>query len=112
MDQLLALLGVPPGGALFITDLRVEGWGRDVVLRVVYRAAGIETRCRVTLADCRELTWRVYVAGDTTGETPLVDVFLGRSGHRSPAKLLAGAFGLTAVYGELVVTPEDGGVYA
>ncbi len=111
MDQLLALLGVPPGGALFIHDLRVDGWGRDVVLHCVYRRAeGSESRFRITLADCRELTWRVYVAGDGSAETPLVDVSLGRSGHRSPAKLLAGAFGLTAVYGELLVASEDGGV--
>ncbi len=112
MEQLLALLGVPAGGALVIQELRVEGWGRDVVLRLVYRAAGVESRFRLTLADCRELTWRVYVAGDAAGETPLVDVFLGRSGHRSPAKLLAGAFGLTVVYGELVVVAEAGGMYA
>lgn len=109
MNQLLLLLGVLPGGALFIRDLRIEGWGRDVVLHCVYRAAdNAESRFRVTLADCRELIWRVYVAGETTGETPLVDVALGRSGHRSPAKLLAGAFGLTAVYGELLVVAEDG----
>ena len=111
MDQLLALLGAPPGGTVIIRELRVDAWGRDLALGCVYRGMdGDETHFRLILADCRELTWRIYAVGDPHAETPLVDVALGRGGHRSPARLLAGAFGLTAIYGELRVTPDVGGV--
>lgn len=105
MSALHALLDLPETVALSLTDVRLDDWGRTLIL---HGSASVDEGGRaftLRFDDCREMRWRTYVAfeGGDSSTTALVDFALGRDQHRSPAQILASAFGLTLYYGSLTV---------
>lgn len=107
MEQVIAALGVEPGGMLFVRELQVLDWGRVLRLVCVYRLSPDDDYpLDITFRDCRDMRWRIYAFDDGRPEVAVVDARLGRGGHRSPAHVLTDRFGLTLTYGELNIDPD------
>jgi hypothetical protein len=102
MDELLAMLDVEAGGGLVVRRMTVVDWGQTLEFECEYRH-GETVAFTLVFQDCREMKWRVYVHAAALDEAAVADLTLGRSGHRSPAHLLTEFFGMSLVYGELVI---------
>ncbi len=109
--QLAEKLGASPGGNFRIMDMRLIGWGADVIFECVYEIDGRRIPFEMTLHDCRELHWRVYAhAGNEDGTRPsaaLVNLRLGSDQHRKPLNMLTDYFGLTVMYGVLTLSKPE-----
>jgi hypothetical protein len=99
VDNLTSSLQIPDESTIVLLGLRVEDWGRTLVLPARFRTPdGVEGAFTITLTDCREMRWRLYAHHQAEGAA-LVDFALGTPQHRKPANVLSEAFGLTVLYG-------------
>jgi hypothetical protein len=105
--KLCDILGLAPGGALTILRWEALDWGRELVFVGQHRHEDSITPFELRFTGCREIQWRVYVHDSTAGAVSLDGLTFGRSDHRSPAKLLTDAFGLTLWYGEMTARRLD-----
>lgn len=109
-DPIRRGLGLSADAVLSITGMAHEQWGRT--LRLMMQADDANsTAFALVFEDCREINWRIFVhqaddSGRAFPQTTLVDFAAGRSQHRSPATLLSDHFGLTLVYGRLVIVHD------
>lgn len=105
--RLVDAIGGPDGGAFWVRDVRMDGWGGTLRLDCGYVLSEDELiQFELTLNDCRDIHWRVYAHLQPPGiekriMTALVSIRLGTDQHRKPLQLLADAFGLTVSYGKL-----------
>jgi hypothetical protein len=110
MDKLkiAEMLDSHPYGAFSIRDMRLTGWGKDVVFECLYEpgAPGKPVPFQVMLKDCRDMHWRVYAHGDGQVAATIVNINLGTGQHRKPAQILTDYFGLTVLYGEVVIEKQ------
>ena len=110
MDKLkiAEALNSHPYGAFWVHDLRLVGWGKDVVFECVYEPGGPSKPVPflLTLKDCREMRWRVYAHADGSPTASIVNISLGTGQHRKPANILTDYFGLTVLYGEYVIEKQ------
>lgn len=101
-------LGLSPGTSLYLTKLDFLAWGNNLHFEAI---AGEDRAFALQFRDCREWKWQTYTHMDSAGasfpRTELVNFRLGRSQHRSPAHLLTEHFGLSLLYGEVLVI-QDG----
>lgn len=104
MDELNTILGFPSETRLIITRMDLLDWGRTLRFQGV--AGDERILFTLTFDDCREIKWRVFAHTERGGESELADFAPGRDNHRSPAHLLADAFGITLVYGSLSIRRE------
>jgi hypothetical protein len=109
-DPIRRGLGLSADVVLSITGVAHEQWGRT--LRLMMQADDAERLSfALVFEDCREIKWRIFVhQADERAvafpQTTLVDFAVGRGQHRSPATLLSDHFGLTLVYGRLVIVHD------
>ena len=105
--KLAELLGAPPDTVFQINDLQLIGWGSDVVFECIYQVESAHIPFQMILRDCREMHWRIYAhpGGDVKTRPPaaLVNLRLGSDQHRKPLNMLTDFFGLTVLYGALVI---------
>ena len=111
MDKLkiAEALGSHPYGALWVKDVRLASWGRDVAFECLYEpgAPSKPIPFHLTLKDCREMRWRIYAHLDgQAGMASIVNISLGTGQQRKPANILTDFFGLTVSYGELVIEKD------
>jgi hypothetical protein len=106
--KLAEALGSHPYGVFWIHDLRLVGWGQDLVFECVYEpgAPSKPVRFQLVLKDCREMRWRVYSHADGATPASIVNIAFGTGQHRKPANILTDAFGLTVLYGEYVIEKQ------
>ncbi len=107
--KLAEALGSHPYGVFWIHDLRLVGWGKDLVFECVYEPGGPSKPVpfQLILKDCREMRWRVYAHADGMTTASIVNIGLGTGQHRKPANILTDTFGLTVLYGEWVIEREN-----
>lgn len=112
MDQakLCEAIGTQPGGTFFISEMKFLNWGQEIAFGGSYKLpdSGLVAHFQIRLQDCRDLQWRVYAhlnaAGNlTTPPAALVNLRLGTNQHRKPFQMLTDSFGITILYGELVI---------
>jgi hypothetical protein len=106
--RLAEMIGAAAGANFWVREIHLFNWGHELVLDCLYDAPTGGLSFQLTVRDCREMQWRVYAhlrhAEDRTlPATMLVNLRLGSAAHRKPLHLLTEAFGLTVLYGELVV---------
>jgi hypothetical protein len=111
MDKkLYEALGVPPFGAFSVTQVNMMGWGQDLVL-TCYLAPDLSREAMLfslIFKDCRDFHWRAYAhlnaAEDVTlPRANILNLNLGEDQHRKAAHILTDFFGLTVLYGEMVI---------
>lgn len=112
MDQttLGSAIGVQPGGTFFISDMRFVNWGQEIVFRCHYELpdAGEIVHFQIRLQDCRDLQWRVYAHLSIPGGlaqpfAALVNLRIGTNQHRKPFQMLTDSFGVTILYGDILI---------
>jgi len=112
MDQakLSEAIGVAAGGTFFINEMNFLNWGQEITFIAHYELPESHEAVdfQITLRDCRDLQWRVYAYSSRAenGATPpaaLVNLRLGTNQHRKPFQMLTDAFGITILYGEILI---------
>lgn len=108
MDRIhiLEQLALPSMTPIYLTELTLRQWGRDLI----FFCEADDTQFTVTFSDCRETKWQIYTHMQDTGNnfprSQWVNFRMGRDQHRSPAHILSEHFGLSLVYGKMVVEKE------
>lgn len=109
--QLAEAMELDPAGDMFITDLEINQWGRELVFVCEYiapPAPPIPFRLRFT--DCRELRWKTYahaVFDELLPIAELIEFAPGSGSHRRDANLLTAHFAATLSYGTLTLEYDD-----
>ncbi len=112
MDQakLCEAIGIQQGGSFFIIDLGFLNWGQEIRFNCRYEPpeSGAIVYFEMRLKDCRDLQWRVYAhltlpEGSMPPPAALVNLRLGSSQHRKPFQMLTDSFGITILYGDLLI---------
>ncbi|GIK29819.1 MAG: hypothetical protein IT298_11705 [Chloroflexi bacterium] len=109
--QLAEAMELDPAGDMFITDLELNRWGRELVFVCEYVSpSALSVPFRLRFTDCRDLRWKTY-AHAAFDELPpsaeLIEFAPGSGNHRRDASLLTVHFAATLSYGTLIV--EFGG---
>jgi hypothetical protein len=116
MDQtkLVEAIGVQPGGIFFISDMRFSNWGQEIAFSGHYELPESDqiAHFQISLQDCRDLQWRVYAHRNTAENlaappAALVNLRLGTNHHRKPFQMLTDSFGITILYGEILIQKQN-----
>jgi hypothetical protein len=100
---LLKYLELEENAPIHLLRLEMRLWGRDLIF--ASQAGNIPFR--LIFSDCSETRWRHYLHHESSQyafiPSELLNFRIGRNQGRSPAQLLCEHFGLSLVYGDLVM---------
>jgi hypothetical protein len=82
MERIYEQLNLEPDSAIYITAMRVNDWGRELVFEC---SAADDVTFRLIFRDCREIKWRVYVHATMQAHAHLGEARLGRGDHPAVA---------------------------
>ena len=106
-SKILTALKLVPNATIQLHGLELFAWGRDLnFLCDALIPAQDPHPFILSFQDCRDTRWQVYTHQEATIAFPpaeLISFAIGRSMHRSPARLLTEYFGLSLFYGDLLV---------
>jgi hypothetical protein len=117
--KIIDALGLITGGTFAITDVKLSGWGRDLIFECHYSTLQPDGTpdpaviFRLIFRDCREMKWRSYAhialseLGEIANRTEIAEIALGSGGHRRDANLLTSHFAATISYGEVLLEHEE-----
>lgn len=106
--RLLEVLSLPPMTRIDITHMTWQLWGQTMT----FACEADAIQFSVQFEDCREMKWQLYTHMQhdeplAFPRTEWVNFRMGRDQHRSPAHVLTQHFGLSLMYGALVMLHNE-----